>query len=155
MATEERTGIPAHREVRLAPLLIGIGVTVAIVIVILVINHLQNQPSGQELDSYGANLQIGSVKVLAADTMMAGSVTYVDGVVRNSGNRTVTALTVAVVFHDAMGQIVQNDRNQVISKKTGPLAPGDSRAFRIGFDHVAADWNRTPPDIRSVNVFVD
>jgi hypothetical protein len=155
MPPDASEALPSRRPgVPLAPLLIGIGVTVAIFIIVLLVDHYQQQPRGQQLDSYAADIQISGVKVFAAETMMAGSVTYVDGTVRNSGDRSVTALGVTVRFHDSMGQVVQSERNQIVTAKNGPLAPHTSRSFRIGYDHVSTAWNQVPPEIKPVTVFV-
>lgn len=152
MTTEATT--PAKREVPWRALSIGLGVTVVIVIAVVLASLYQPSPSGQAATSYAPQIEFGNLRVSAAETMMAGSVTYVDGSVRNKGDRTVTALTVTMTFHDVMGQIVQTEKTAIVTDKTGPLQPNSIRPFRVGFDHISAEWNQAVPNLAVSAVYV-
>jgi hypothetical protein len=69
---------------------------------------------------------------------------------------------VQIVFHDSLGQIVQKESQRVMVITTrepyidtaplnsAPLKPGQTREFRLTFEHVSADWNLQLPEISIV-----
>jgi hypothetical protein len=101
-----------------------------------------------------------------AQNFVGATVTYVEGTVTNAGDKTVTKITVHVVFQDSMGQIAQlEDEPLRVLQATGPyldavdlaaspLAPGQSKPFRLTFEHVSADWNQAYPQLTVTDVTV-
>lgn len=144
---------PAPRAMPWLHLAIGAVVTALIVAVFAFHGHIAARPSGRLDPAYLHQVRASATRVLEADTMMAGSVIYVDGAVANLGPRAVTAVEVRLRFKDPYGQLVQEERSQVIGSASGPLPPGATRTFRLGFDHVSAQWNQAPPEIQVLSVF--
>ena len=115
---------------------------------------------------YIASLQLSNFKMSAAENFIGATVSYVDGVITNSGDKTVTRVTVEVVFKDELGQVAQREELPLrVLKKTGPyleavdlsvapLAAGQSQSFRLTFDSISAQWNRQYPEIRVTDVTV-
>jgi hypothetical protein len=113
---------------------------------------------------YAANLHLSDFKMSAAENFVGATVSYIDGAITNAGDKTVTHAVVEVVFKDDMGQIVQRENVPLRALKTGgpyaeavdlnvsPLGPGQSRAFRLTFDSISAQWNRQYPEIRITDV---
>jgi hypothetical protein len=96
---------------------------------------------------------------------MAGSqTTYVDGQITNQGQQTVTAITVQVAFHGFENPIAKKETMPLALIRTrqpyvdlqpvsaAPLAPGDTREFRLIFDNIPQDWNQNYPEIRIIQV---
>ena len=52
------------------------------------------------LDPYAASLPLSDIVMSESANLAGGKVTYVDGSIANLGNRTVSAVTVQVLFHD-------------------------------------------------------
>jgi Protein of unknown function (DUF2393) len=102
----------------------------------------------------------------AAENFVGATVSYVDGTVTNSGDKTVTHVIVEVQFKDDMGQLAQReDIPMQVLKTTGPypeavdfsvapLAPGQSTTFRLTFESISAQWNHQYPDIQVTDVAV-
>jgi len=144
-----------------------IAVAVAVVIAIAVIFAflLRSQPKAASgPPPYAASLKLSDFKMSAAENFVGATVSYVDGTITNSGNKTVTHVIVQVLFKDDMGQLAQReDIPMQVLKTTGPypeavdfsvspLAPGQSKTFRLTFEGISAQWNRQYPDIQVTDV---
>lgn len=134
------------------PTVVGVVVVVVIVLVIVFDRQTASRQAGHPNPGYVSQVRVTPTRVLEAETMMAGSVIYVDGTVANLGSRPVTALSVRLRFKDPYGQLVQQEQTQVVSASSGLLPPGVTRSFRLGFDHVSAQWNQAPPEALIVSV---
>ena len=146
-----------------------IAITVAVVIAIAIIFAflLRSQPKiASGPPPYAANLKLSDFKMSAAENFVGATVSYVDGTITNSGNKTVTHVIVEVLFKDDLGQLAQReDIPMQVLKTTGPypeavdfsispLAPGQSTTFRLTFESISAQWNRQYPDIQVTDVTV-
>ena len=115
---------------------------------------------------YAPNLKISNLKMSAAENFVGASVTYIEGTVTNTGDRTVTHATVRVIFRNSMGQIVGDETMPLhVLQTTGPyldsvdlsaspLAPGQGKTFRLTFEHISSDWNQGLPEIQVTDVVV-
>jgi hypothetical protein len=113
---------------------------------------------------YAANLKLSDFKMSAAENFVGATVSYIDGTVTNTGDKTVTRAVVEVVFKDELAQVVQREIVPLRALKTGgpyaeavdlaasPLGPSQGQPFRLTFDSISAQWNRQYPDIRIVEV---
>ena len=114
--------------------------------------------------AYGERLQFAGLKMTDVRNFVGGSVTYLEGDLRNAGDRTVTGVSVQLVFRNSLGEVAQKETlvvkvhqqvgtyTDVVDLKAAPLKPGESRGFRLTFDHVSADWNRVYPELTVVAV---
>jgi hypothetical protein len=115
---------------------------------------------------YAANLKLSDFKMSAAENFVGATVSYVDGTVANSGDKTVTHLVVEVTFKDELGQLAQREEIPMQVLKTdgpypeavdfsvSPLSPGQSKTFRLTFEGISAQWNHQYPEIRITDVAV-
>jgi hypothetical protein len=115
---------------------------------------------------YLASLKLSDFKMSAAENFVGATVSYVDGTITNSSDKTVTHAVVEVVFQDSMGQLAQREELPLRVLKTSgpypeavdldvsPLAPGQAQPFRLTFDSISAQWNRQYPEIRVTDVVV-
>jgi hypothetical protein len=146
------------------------GVVVVVVLgAILLSGHheraaRQAESASQTPDPYASQLAISDLKMSEATNFAGGKVTYVDGVVTNKGNKTVTAVNVLVTFRNDIAEPPQQmpmpltlirtrepyvDIEPVSSE---PLKPGDSHEFRLIFDHVSPTWNQQYPAIQPTHI---
>jgi Protein of unknown function (DUF2393) len=146
-----------------------IFIAVATVIVIAVVGAylMRGQPKGASgPPPYAANLKLSDFKMSAAENFVGATVSYVDGTVTNTGNKTVTHVMVEVNFKDDMGQIAQREDvplqalnttgpyPEAVDFRVMPLAPGQSQTFRLTFEGISAQWNHQYPDIQVTDVAV-
>ena len=146
-----------------------IFIAVAAVILVAVCGAflLRSQPKGASgPPAYAANLKLSDLKMSAAENFVGATVSYVDGTVANTGDKTVTHVVVDVTFKDDMGQLAQREQIPLQVLKTdgpypeavdfnvSPLAPGRSKPFRLTFEGISAQWNRQYPEIQVADVQV-
>jgi hypothetical protein len=153
------------------PLGLAAGVVVVIAVVaVLSLEHASSRgkttvaPISAPLDPYAQSLPLTRLAMSEAGNLAGGKVTYLDGHITNQGARTVTAVTVQVLFRDAAHEVAQNEtqplklirvREPYIDLEpvsAAPLKPGDVREFRLIFDGVKPDWDGAYPEIRILRV---
>ena len=86
-----------------------------------------------------------SPKMVAHESYLKQSVVEITGNIRNNGDRVLDLVEINCVFYDPYGQAVLRERVPIVSKKTGKLAPGEWKAFRLAFDNVPEPWNEAMP----------
>jgi Protein of unknown function (DUF2393) len=115
-------------------------------------------------DPYAAKLSVSGLQMSEATSFSGAKVTYIDGQLANSGDKTLTAITVQVGFHSDIGQFAQRvalplsfirTRQPYVDTEpvsAAPIEPGQTRDFRLIFDTVPPDWNLQFPEIRVISV---
>ena len=146
-----------------------IGIAVAVVIAgALAAAFLMRQPekTAKTASPYIANVKLSDFKMSAAENFIGATVSYIDGSVTNTGEKSVSHAVVEVTFKDDIGQVAQREELPLrVLKTTGPypdavdlsvspLAPGQTEHFRLTFDSISAQWNRQYPDMRVTDVTV-
>ena len=66
-------------------------------------------PISAPLDPYAASLSLTSLAMSESANLAGGKVTYLDGHIANQGARTVTGVTVQVLFRDFAHEVAQNE----------------------------------------------
>jgi hypothetical protein len=115
-------------------------------------------------DPYALKLTISGLQMSEATSFSGAKVTYIDGQLANTGDKTLSAITVQVGFHSDVGQFAQRvavplsfirTRQPYVDTEpvsAAPIEPGQTRDFRLIFDAVPADWNLQFPEIRVISV---
>jgi hypothetical protein len=144
------------------------AVLVLAAVVILVWQHGKSTatvaPVNAPPDPYAASLPISNLKMSESGNLAGSKVTYLDGHIANQGNRTVTGVSVQVLFRNAAQEVAQNETQplklirmrdpyiDVGPVSAAPLKPGDERDFRLIFDRVTPDWDGAYPQLRILRV---
>jgi hypothetical protein len=154
------------RESNVAWPAIGIGfvfLTVAVGLFILVSHKPQSRTTGAP-SAYAPHIQLQDVKLSQAENFVGGTVTYIEGQMVNTGDKTVNGATVEVTFRNSMDEIVQQDElplqvldrggpyAQAVDLRLAPLKPQQPREFRLTLSHVSSDWNQQAPALQVMNV---
>ena len=144
----------------------GVVVLLGIVLLLVMGHHKPGPPPNAvlPLDPYAATLTFSDLQMSESTSLSGGKSTYIDGHVKNAGTKTVTAVTVQVLFANDMALPPQVETVPVALIRThqpyidtqpisdAPLAPGDEKEFRLIFEDVATNWNQQLPEIRVVKV---
>jgi hypothetical protein len=135
----------------------------------LAVALLMRQPEkvAKPASTYIASVRLSDFKMSAAENFIGHTVSYIDGNVTNSGNKTVTHVVVEITFKDEMGQVAQQEPElplqvirtngaylEPVDVSVSPLAPGQTQPFRLTFDSISAQWNRQYPEMRVTDVTV-
>ena len=104
-------------------------------------------PMGAEEKAYLAQISVADPRMSAAENFLGNTLTYLDARVTNQGTRAVRQLDLKLEFHDTLEQVVLRETAHAITLRMPPLKPGDTRPFRVTFEHVPVDWNQAAPVI--------
>src|SRR5439155_21799379 len=159
----QQSSLTEERDSNWRPLMIAVALVVVVIGLLLFLSR-GGPKSTNTPHPYSANLKLSDLKMSAAENFVGATVTYLDGTVTNSGDKTVIHATVHVVFKDSLGQIAQAEDVPLHVLQTGgpyldavdlsasPLAPGQSKPFRLTFEHVTDEWNHEFPELRVMDV---
>lgn len=159
------TPIAEERDTSKRTILVAIAVVVGVAgTVALILREAPRQKAGPP--PYAANLKFSDLKMSQAQNFVGATVTYIDGTLTDSGDKTVTHAVVQVTFQDLYGQVAQIETVPVKVLQTGgpyldtvdltvsPLSPGQSKQFRLIFEHLSGQWNQAYPDLQITDVTV-
>ncbi len=141
---------------------------VAVMALMLGVTLLLRQPpkAAKVPQPYIASLKLSDFKMSAAENFIGATVSYLDGAIANTGDKSVTRVVVEVTFTDSMGQLAQREEVTLRVLKNGgaytdavdltatPLAPGQTQPFRLTFDSISAQWNHQIPEVQVTDVTV-
>ena len=143
-------------------------VVVVAAVAVLVLDHGKPRPTVAPIsatpDAYAVSLPITGLQMSESSNLAGGKVTYLDGHIANTGPRTVTGITVQVLFRTFAREVAQNESQPLKVIRTrepyidvepvsaAPLAPGAEADFRLIFDQVNPDWDGAYPEIRVLHV---
>jgi Protein of unknown function (DUF2393) len=143
----------------------GLAVLVVLVVLVLAGRHKAVAPASvQPLAAYASNLSLSQLAMSESTSLSGGKSTFVDGHIKNTGNQTVSGITVQVIFRNEEAMPPQIDTLPLSLVRTrepyvdtqpvgaAPLKPGDEREFRLIFESIPANWNTQMPEIRVIQV---
>lgn len=144
----------------------GVVVLLAIATLLIAGNRKPAPPRNAilPLDPAAASLVFSGIELSESTSLSGGKSTYIDGHLRNAGDKTVTSVTVQVLFANSEAMPPQVETLPVTLIRThepyvdtqpisdAPLAPGAEKEFRLIFENVAANWNQQLPEIHAVKV---
>lgn len=146
------------------------GVAAAVVLIVIAVLAFMGRHKGpiapktlQAADAYAAHLPLSQLAMSESENLSGGKLTYLDGHLQNSGDKTVTGITVQVVFanDEQMPPTVDTVPLMLIRMKepyidtqaiaTAPIKPGENREFRLTFEAVPDNWNQQMPEVRVIH----
>jgi hypothetical protein len=126
-----------------------------------VAKHSDVQASRRATPAVTSDLHLSGVQISRAPD---GTALYLDGIVANAGNSSVTGATAEIRFHDAQGRLVATVQKPLVGMSHGgtdlirnefarnPITPNEMRFFRIAVEDVPPTWNHEVPDLTIVGV---
>jgi hypothetical protein len=100
-----------------------------------------------EARAYLPSLALSNVRMQAAESYVQSRLVEILGDIANNGARTVRMAEVTCVFRNYSGEEVARERAFVVGGRSGPLAPGQTKTFRLPFDTIPDSWNQAMPTL--------
>jgi hypothetical protein len=147
-------------------IILGALVVIAAIVIAFALLTREKHEGPTGPPPYAANLKISDLKMSRAQNFVGSTVTYIDGTITNSGDKTVTHAVVRATFRDPYNQVAQIQDVPVrtlqqfatymdaVDLSSSPLPSGGSKAFRLTFEHVSEQWAQSYPELQVVDVVV-
>lgn len=139
----------ARKKLSLAPLIVGAVVVVVLIAALVYLNKPVAKPAEgpatPEAKAYLPNLELSNIDMKAAENLMRQRVVEIQGDIRNKGPHALESVYVYCLFYGVDGREIYRERVPIVPSKGAPLAPGDTRHFRLPFDTVPEAWNQAMP----------
>jgi len=142
----EKKGLPVAVVVVAAVVILGAGF-------FLYLDNASHRPPPPptpltgEAKAYVRNLQLLDVDMQKHESYMKQAVVEITGKIGNNGPRKLDWVEINCVFYDAYGQVVLRERVPIVGQKTGGLAQGEIKNFRLAFDNIPESWNQALPQL--------
>lgn len=116
------------------------------------------------VDAYAGSLAMSEVAMSESTSLSGGKSTFIDGKLKNLGAKTVTGVTVQVLFHNDEGlsprvetlplSLIRTHEPYIdtVPVSAAPLKQGDQREFRLIFETIPENWNQQTPEIHVIKV---
>jgi hypothetical protein len=160
-------GAPAEEKGGVPPAVWGAAALVVVVILAVLAFAGRNKTAPpprtlQPADAYAANLPLTQLAMSESESLSGGKLTYLDGHVLNRGDRTVSGITVQVVFANDVQMppsvetvplaLIRTKEPYIDTQpvKAAPIKPGEDREFRLTFEGVPESWNQQMPQVRII-----
>ena len=144
------------------------AVVLVAAVVVFSLEHGRTRPGVTPIsaapDANASSLPITGLTMSTSENLAGGKVTYIDGHIANTGGKTVTGISIQVLFRDFAKEVTQNETQplkiirmrepyiDVAPLSAVPLKPGAEADFRLIFDAVSPDWNGAYPELRIIRV---
>lgn len=102
-----------------------------------------------EAKAYVANLKLSEVELKEAQAWAGNKVVELAGRITNAGGRSVKLVELTCIFLNVYGQQIGRERLAIVRR---PLAPGETRNFRLPFENIAEGWNQSMPQLVIANI---
>lgn len=105
-----------------------------------------------EAKQYVRNLGLADVEMKATDSYMSQRVVEILGKITNNGDRKLRQVELSCVFYDPYNQLLLRERAAIVRPRSGGLAPGETKPFRLAFDTIPPNWNQALPQLVIANI---
>ena len=108
----------------------------------------QTGQGATETDAYKSKIEVSKVGLAKGENYLGSEVFYVEGSLKNVGNRVVQRVEITFLFKDSLKQVVLKESRKALEYKGGGGLEADkSTRFQVAFDHLPKEWNYVLPDL--------
>jgi hypothetical protein len=113
--------------------------------------------SGAEAQTevYKGKIELSRVGLSKGENYLGDQVFYVEGSLKNNGDKLVQRVELTFLFRDSLNQVVLRETRRAVDYKGNKgLEPQKSTNFQIGFERLPRDWNYTVPEAQVSSVIL-
>jgi hypothetical protein len=93
------------------------------------------------------------VSLAKGENYLGSEVFYVEGSIKNMGNRVVQRVEITFLFRDSLKQVVLKESRKALEYKgTRGLEADKTTRFQVAFDHLPKDWNYFVPELEVTQI---
>ena len=112
-------------------------------------SNLSSQAAAAEAETYRTRIELTHIGLAKGESFLGDHVYYIEGKVKNLGNRLVQRIELTFVFKDNLNQVVLKESRKALDYKGGGgLEPQQTSNFQVAFDHLPKDWNHIIPEVK-------
>jgi hypothetical protein len=111
------------------------------------VSNSSSPATAADEESYKSRIELTHIGLAKGESFLGDHVYYVEGKVKNLGNRVVKRIELTFSFKDSLNQIVLKESRKAVEYKGGGLEPQQSNNFQVAFEHLPKDWNHIIPDV--------
>jgi hypothetical protein len=111
-----------------------------------------SSPPSVEETAYLSQIRVTDSQMSAAQNYIGDRIFYFDAKVTNGGSKSVRTIELQLEYVDTLAQVVLRESAYPVTSRMPPLEAGNTRAFRVSYDHMPADWNQAPPKVTVIRV---
>ena len=101
-----------------------------------------------ETEAYKSKIEVSKVGLAKGENYLGSEVFYVEGSLKNTGNRVVQRVEITFLFRDSLKQVVLKESRKALEYKgTRGLEADKATRFQVAFDHLPKEWNYVLPDL--------
>jgi hypothetical protein len=117
------------------------------------LEEAQKREATAQVEAYKSKIVLSRIGLAKGENYLGQIVYYVEGTVKNEGERIVQRIDLTFLFKDSLNQVVLKEtRKSVDYKNKKGLESQKSINFQVGFDHLPHDWDHRIPEIQLTNV---
>ena len=113
---------------------------------------VQHLPFGPAEQTAAARIHFLDPQMGRASNFLNQDVTYVGGVLENSGVDNLDDVEVIMEFHDPFNQVVLRETRRLFGPNTPVIQGGTRRDFQVSLEYIPEQWNQQYPTMRVVGV---
>ena len=108
-----------------------------------------------EAEAYKRKIEVSKVGLAKGENYLGSDVFYVEGSLKNIGDRVVQRVEITFLFKDSLKQVVLKESRKALEYKgTRGLEADKSTRFQVAFDHLPKEWNYVLPDLEVSQVIL-
>jgi len=103
--------------------------------------------------AYEDKIEISHLGLAKGESYLGDSVYFVEGEIKNNGDRIIQRVELTLIFRDSLKQVVLKETRRALDYKASKgLEAQKTAKFQIGFDHLPKDWNNFLPEVQVTGV---
>ncbi len=113
----------------------------------------QDPRTAAEAEAYKERIELTHVGLARGENYLGDTVYYVEGTIKNSGEKAIQRIDLTFLFKDSLNQVVLKEMRRALEYKgSRGLESQKTASFQVGFDRLPKDWNYVVPEVQITTI---